>query len=344
MKALLKASQRETKALAIAICAVLMCLLQARAGAWGRVGHEYVNGAAVATLPAGTSLAAFLTANKAYLITHSSDPDAWREHDRSEGPHHFIDLDAYGSPSVYALANLPAARADADKKFGRDTVERLGTVDWTIAQWTQTLTDALRAGDPDAILAAAAVLGHYVGDAHVPFHSCVNYDGQMSAQRGVHARFESRLVEETITPAEMAPAPAAVLPDVLEAARRWSGQSLDLVPAILTADLQARVQADAAKSSLRLPGPLPAGHDAVTGKPLPTDGSPAPGYYEHNPVYWKAFGIICRPIALARLNAAATDLGSAWLTAWTCAGKPDLARLRAPMAHGPLPLPDPGAR
>lgn len=120
---------------AFAACAVVMGLAQP-ALAWGRVGHNYVNGAAVGTLPQDSTLAKFFTANKAYLIAHSSDPDAWRDTDKAEAPHHFIDLDVYGTPSAFALTNVPVSRAEADKRYGHDFVEKAGTVDWTIDQWT----------------------------------------------------------------------------------------------------------------------------------------------------------------------------------------------------------------
>ena len=334
----------------ILIAAVTACFLAAglmsRASAWGKTGHAYANGAAVGTLPPDTSLAKFFTANQAFLAAHSSDPDVWRDkqHVEGEGPHHFIDLDIYGTPSDFALLNLPVKRADADLKFGHALVESKGTVDWTIELWTGRLSDAMKGNDPDLILADAAVLGHYVADAHVPFHSAVNYDGQMSGQRGIHARFEQEMVQNTITPADLAPDPAQPLPDVLGAARLWSGQSLDLTPTVLQADIEARVQAAAAGKSVPETGPLPAGVNAFTHKSLPKDGSPAPDYYKDNPVYWKTFSAITRPIALARLNASASHLGSVWLTAWQRAGSPDLSKLKAPTADMPVPVADPDAK
>ena len=39
-----------------------------------------------------------------------------------------------------------------------------------------------------------AVLAHYIEDAHVPFHGTRNFDGQLTGQRGIHARFERDLV------------------------------------------------------------------------------------------------------------------------------------------------------
>ena len=121
----------------IGVCvaaAVLATGTAGRALAWGRTGHPLANGAAVGTLPAGTPLARFFAANRQFLMDHSSDPDLWRDKQRvpGEGPHHFIDLDAYGTPALFALNNLPVGREDADKKFGHDFVEKTGTVDWTI--------------------------------------------------------------------------------------------------------------------------------------------------------------------------------------------------------------------
>jgi len=336
---------KETIAVAVAAL-FLAAALVPRASAWGKTGHVYANSAAVKTLPPETSLAKFLGANQAFLAAHSSDPDVWRgeQHVEGEAPHHFIDLDAYGTPSDFALLNLPVKRADADVKFGHALVESKGTVDWTIDLWTGRLSDAMKGSDSDLILADAAILGHYVADSHVPFHASVNYDGQLSGQRGIHARFESQMVENTIKLTDLTPDPAQPITDVLGSARLWSGQSVDLVPTILQADIEARVQATLAGKAVPDAGPLPASSVGDTRRPLPKDGSPAPDYYGDNPVYWKTFSAITRPIALARLNASAFHLGSLWLTAWQRAGSPDLSKLKAPTANVPVPVADPDAK
>ena len=336
-----------TKTIIAALAALLLApCLTTRASAWGKTGHIYANSAAVGTLPPDSSLAKFFGANQAFLAAHSSDPDVWRDkqHVEGEGPHHFIDLDIYGTPGDFALLNLPVKRADADLKFGHALVESKGTVDWTIEQWTGRLSDAMKGTDSDLILADAAILGHYVADAHVPFHSAVNYDGQLSGQRGIHARFEEEMVHNTIKLIDLTPEPAQALSDVLGAARLWSGQSLDLTPTILQADIEARVQATMGGKAVPETGPLPSGTNAFTHRPLPRDGSPASDYYTDNPVYWKSFSAITRPIALARLNASAAHLGSLWLTAWQRAGSPDLSKLKAPTADVPVPVADPDAK
>jgi hypothetical protein len=42
-------------------------------------------------------------------------------------------------------------------------------------------------------------MGHYIGDANVPLHTTINYDGQLTGQRGLHALWESMIPELEIT-------------------------------------------------------------------------------------------------------------------------------------------------
>jgi hypothetical protein len=73
----------------------------------------------------------------------------------------------------------------------------------------------------------------------VPFHAVLNYDGQLTGQHGIHARFEAYLFERyrdqwTIAPKAIAPVknPRDYVFDVVL-------QGTQLVPAILKADLDA---------------------------------------------------------------------------------------------------------
>ena len=50
-----------------------------------------------------------------------------------------------------------------------------------------------------------AVLAHYLADAHQPFHAVMNYDGQLTNQRGIHARFETELVMRNWQSLKLAP-------------------------------------------------------------------------------------------------------------------------------------------
>ncbi|MGC6428813.1 MAG: hypothetical protein ACON4Y_05945 [Flavobacteriales bacterium] len=47
----------------------------------------------------------------------------------------------------------------------------------------------------EQILFICSDLGHYIADANVPLHTTINYDGQLTGQKGIHAFWESRLPE-----------------------------------------------------------------------------------------------------------------------------------------------------
>lgn len=76
-----------------------------------------------------------------------------------------------------------------------DTFSQHGIVTYHLEQMTQQLTAAFRNGDTTRILRYAADIGHYVADAHVPLHTTMNYNGQLTNQLGIHAFWESRLPE-----------------------------------------------------------------------------------------------------------------------------------------------------
>ena len=47
--------------------------------------------------------------------------------------------------------------------------------------------------NPEKVLRLSADYGHYIADSHVPLHTTVNYNGQLTDQVGIHAFWESRL-------------------------------------------------------------------------------------------------------------------------------------------------------
>jgi hypothetical protein len=91
----------------------------------------------------------------------------------------------------------------------------------------------------DNIAYYSAILAHYVSDGHVPLHAVVNYDGQLTNQRGLHARWESDLFERfrsdlSGTPARPVPVanPRDFMFDVLLSSSRF-------MPDLLAADKAA---------------------------------------------------------------------------------------------------------
>jgi hypothetical protein len=74
----------------------------------------------------------------------------------------------------------------------------MGTLPWAAFETYNKLIDAFVKKDKDKIIIFSADLGHYVGDGHQPFHTCLNYDGQLTGQKGIHGRYESEMVNRYI--------------------------------------------------------------------------------------------------------------------------------------------------
>jgi hypothetical protein len=216
----------------------------APAQAWGFAAHRAIADAVIALLPAG--LRPLFEQYRGAFVERSIDPDTWREAGfADEAKHHYLDLDWEGF-GPYPHAELPRDYDAAVEKYGLARIEDMGTVPWRVEAFTAELRDAF--GDFDrgpeygrfpAVLFAAWIT-HYVSDAHVPFHAVVNYDGQLTGQRGVHGRFETALYERfadrwIVAPVARAPAGAArdLVFDVLIEGTR-------LAPGVLAADLEAR--------------------------------------------------------------------------------------------------------
>jgi hypothetical protein len=110
------------------------------------------------------------------LVSNSTRPDIRRNTDKTEATKHFIDLEAYG-PNAANM--MPLDWANAVKKYNEDTLLKYGYVPYVIVNQLEKLTNAFRSKNKDSILFYAADLGHYIGDAHVPLHTTLNYDGPL---------------------------------------------------------------------------------------------------------------------------------------------------------------------
>ncbi|MDX1685261.1 MAG: hypothetical protein R3275_08485 [Saprospiraceae bacterium] len=76
-----------------------------------------------------------------------------------------------------------------------DTMARHGVLPIAIIRRFHALKTAFKKGNTRAILDHASNLGHYVADAHVPLHTTVNYNGQLTGQNGIHAFWETSIPE-----------------------------------------------------------------------------------------------------------------------------------------------------
>jgi len=199
--------------------AILLILFfaPAPAGAWGFEAHRFIMDRAIALLP--EPLRPLFEKNRALLVERSIDPDTWRTAGfTDEPPNHFVDLDWEGF-GKFPFRELPRDYADAVEKFGTERIRQMGTVPWRAEEFYGNLRRAFEQhvknpyGSFD-VLFFSTTLGHYVGDAHVPFHAVWNYDGQLTNQHGIHARFERDLFERYRDRLKIAPAPARPIADI----------------------------------------------------------------------------------------------------------------------------------
>lgn len=159
---------------------------------WGIWGHQHINRAAVFALP--DSMRVFFFNHIDYLTEEAAVPDL-RKYvigDRAEPDRHYIDLEEFGA---HPFDSLPETWDAAVRKYGEKKLHQAGILPWYIQQMEQKLEQAFRNRRTDEILFIAADLGHYIADAHVPLHTTVNHDGQLTGQRGIHAFWESQLPE-----------------------------------------------------------------------------------------------------------------------------------------------------
>jgi hypothetical protein len=159
---------------------------------WGFLAHKTIHQIAIYSLP--KKLQGFFYKNMDYMIYNSVRPDVRRKDDKTEDTKHYIDIDApvFG-PN--ALETMPESWAEAKAKYTEDTLRKYGTVCWEILFLKEKLTRAFKNKQKDSILFYAADMGHYIADAHVPLHTSINYDGQMTGQRGIHSLWESVVPE-----------------------------------------------------------------------------------------------------------------------------------------------------
>lgn len=82
-----------------------------------------------------------------------------------------------------------------DKIEIEDVLTFQGILPYFFPSHYNRLVNSFRTGDVESVLRYSAEIGHYVSDAHVPLHTTVNYNGQLSDQLGIHAFWESRIPE-----------------------------------------------------------------------------------------------------------------------------------------------------
>lgn len=174
----------------ISITIALVSVLAFFCCSWGFLVHRTVNQLAIYQLP--KSMRPFFYENKDSIARNAPRPDQRRSYDTTEAPKHFIDIEAFGDSAEW---KMPVNRLEAIRKYGKDSLMKYGYLPYQVIEVYNRLTDAFKSGNRDSIIFYATDLGHYIGDAHVPLHTSINYDGQLTNQRGMHDLWETSVPE-----------------------------------------------------------------------------------------------------------------------------------------------------
>jgi len=252
--------------------------------AWGPAGHDLVNAWAIQTLP--LEMRGFFEANRQFLVEHANDPDAWMKKDRYERKRHYIYMDKYG---IFPFLELPHSFKQAVQEYGSGRVNRDGVLPWQVGEYSLRLTDAFKARNWDQVKLEAALLAHYVAEAHSPLHLTRNFDGQLTRQTGLQDRFENRLLDRYSRFFFLHPDEAVKIADPTEYAFQSCLQAYTSLDSVVLADMRAR------------------------------EGLP-----DYTDEYFDRFYSQIGDTVMRAINAAAHDAGSYWYTAWLNAGKPAL--------------------
>jgi hypothetical protein len=193
--------------------------------------------------------------------------------------------------------------------FAKDKLTPSGILPFHLMTVQRQLTEAFVAKDKNRILKLVAEIGHYIADAHVPLHTISNYDGQQTNQSGIHAFWESRLPELFAkNQYDFFVGQAEYFDNAKKYYWNIIAESNKLVARTLK--VEKEVAAAFRDDTKYCPETV---NRTVLKKPC---FDFAQSYHE------KLDGMV-----EDRMQGAILALGSAWLTAWTDAGKPDLESL-----------------
>jgi len=160
---------------------------------WGFLVHRTIAQLAIYELP--KPMQSFFYTNKDSLVYGAPRPDVRRNQDESEGSRHYMDMEYFGDS---AFSVVPRKFDDAVAKYSLDTLNKYGTLPYVVIAYMEKLTEAFRSQNADSIVFYAADLSHYIADAHVPLHTSINYDGQLTGQNGIHDLWETTVPEVEI--------------------------------------------------------------------------------------------------------------------------------------------------
>jgi len=135
---------------------------------------------------------------------------------------------------------LPHSFRQAVEQYGSGRVNRDGVLPWQVGEHSLRLTEAFKDRNWNQVRLEAAVLAHYVADAHNPLHVTTNFDGQLTRQTGLADRFEIRVLDRYSKFFILHPEDAVKIDDPTEYAFQTCLEAYSGLDSIILADLRAR--------------------------------------------------------------------------------------------------------
>ena len=171
---------------------ILLFLTTGLSFPWGDKGHKLIANKAVELLKEKIKN---IEQYQDYITEHSVDPDTRKSQDKTEGPKHYIDIDFY---KEFLEGRMIQDKDQLISLYSDSVVTKMGLLPWATLETLKNLTKAFKEKNRDKVLIYTSDMAHYVGDAHQPMHTILNYDGQFTNQKGVHARYEIYMVNKYI--------------------------------------------------------------------------------------------------------------------------------------------------
>ena len=172
---------------------------------------------AIALLP--PELRPLFEKHRAKVVERIIDPDTWRA--AGFRRRRARTTSSISTGRATARSRSPSCRATTRRRWrssGARASPTTARVPWRAEEMFGNLQRAFQdygrrgAFGQNDIIHFSAWLSHYVSDAIQPFHGVINYDGQLTKQNGVHARFETALVERYMSELVLTPTAAAARP------------------------------------------------------------------------------------------------------------------------------------
>lgn len=290
----------------VAITSVLIAGSTCAVYGWGVWGHNHINKGAILALPAEMGM--FFYDHCDFIVEEAVMPDV-RKHlynDKAEGSRHYIDLEKYGNTEALKLETWSTLVA----KYGKDSVEKYGTLPWNIEDMMDKLTDAMKNKRKGDILYIAANLGHYIADAHMPLHTSVNHNGQLTGQEGIHAFWESQLPELFGKNYHLYTGDVHYISDINKTTWDIIDSSHNLVYTLL--HVESKLKKNNPDEKQYVLGP--------DGKPVKNKYGQPVHKYDYALEYHELLGGMVEK----QIRASIEKIADYWYTAWVNAGKPNL--------------------